>query len=223
MAHWVSAGEHCSANERRADEARATARPGSSAASSRALGEEFSGHGQRGHHVRTVRHARRALRGGAGAHHRARRRVLQVRRVKQELRGERHRHPLTRSAPACACRVSRVRPGWAARSTFRIVREAESERPAGQGPQGRGRSARSATAPEQLGGGGGAGSPDQARRPQDQGDRHRRGWRAPAGHHQDGLRAPSRRPSDRNVDALRAPGRPRRGGVFAFRGTNRAG
>jgi ribonuclease R len=87
---WEAAGLHCSANERRADEASRDVEAWLKCKYMREhLGEEYAGTVSACHQLRPLRHAGRAVRRGPGAHHRAGRRVLPLRRGRQELRGER--------------------------------------------------------------------------------------------------------------------------------------
>ena len=92
---WEAAGLHCSANERRADEASRDVEAWLKCKYMREhLGEEYGGVVTRGHQLRHLRHARRDVRRGPGAHHRAGRRVLQVRRGAAGTARRAHRHPL---------------------------------------------------------------------------------------------------------------------------------
>ena len=83
-------------------------------------------HGQRGDQLRPVRHARRPVRRRPGAHHRARRRVLPLRRGRQELRGERTG---MRYVVGARVRVQVSRVDLDGRKIdFRMVREGEDLR-----------------------------------------------------------------------------------------------
>jgi ribonuclease R len=78
---WEIAGAHCSANERRADEASRDVEAWLKCRYMREhLGEEFGGAVSAGDELRPIRPARRPLRRRAGPRHRARRRVLPLRR-----------------------------------------------------------------------------------------------------------------------------------------------
>jgi ribonuclease R len=90
MQAWEAAGLHCSANERRADEASRDVEAWLKCKYMREhLGEEYGGVVTRGHQLRHLRHAGRDVRGRPGAHHRTGRRVLPFDEARQELRGER--------------------------------------------------------------------------------------------------------------------------------------
>jgi ribonuclease R len=87
---WEVAGAHCSANERRADEASRDVEAWLRRRYMREhLGEEYGGTVSAVTSFGLLRHPRRPVRRGPGAHHRARRRIFRFDEIKQELRGER--------------------------------------------------------------------------------------------------------------------------------------
>ena len=92
---WEAAGAHCSANERRADEASRDVEAWLKCRFMRDhLGEEYAGTVSARHQLRPVRHARRAVCRRPGAHHRTGRRVLPLRRGAPGTARRTHRRAL---------------------------------------------------------------------------------------------------------------------------------
>ena len=102
---WEIAGAHCSANERRADEASRDVEAWLKCRYMREhLGEEYGGAVSAVTSFGIFVHARRPLRRRAGPHHRARRRVLPLRRGAPGAARRAHRASATSSARASAFR-----------------------------------------------------------------------------------------------------------------------
>ena len=222
MAHWVSAGEHCSANERRADEASRDVEAWLKCRFMRErLGEEFSGTVSAATtfglfvtldtlYVEGLVHITEL--GGE---------YFKFDEVRQELRGERTG---IRYAIGARVRVQVSRVDLDGRKIdFRIVREAEGDACWAR-PQGRAGAARlGSDRGRATGGRRGAGSPGQARRPQGQGGRHRRAWPTGRRSPRRPRAAPSPRPSAPSANklvscasAIHPASSPRRRGAFAL-------
>ena len=111
------AGAHCSANERRADEASRDVEAWLKCRFMREhLGEEFAGTVSAVDQLRPVRHARRAVCRRPGAHHRTRRRVLPLRRGAPGTARRAHRRALRRRH----ARAGAGQPGRPGRPAHRL-------------------------------------------------------------------------------------------------------
>ena len=135
---WETAGIHCSANERRADEASRDVEAWLKCRYMREhLGEEYGGTVSARHELRPLRDARRPVRRRARPHHRTRRRVLPLRRGAPGTARRAQRRPLLRSDRGCACRsagsTSMVARSISALSAMARIRRSPHARAATRG------------------------------------------------------------------------------------------
>jgi ribonuclease R len=153
----------------------------------RAPGRGVRGHRHRGHELRPVRHARRAVRRGPGAHHRARRRVLPLRRGRAGAARRAHRRALHVGARV-RVQVSRVDLDGR-KIDFRMVRDNAEEAALLRARRNR------LVGPANRGGRAGRGQGDRPRR---EGAPRARAQRRRQGVH------PARKPSARKAASRRA-------------------